>query len=346
MHDSSLMTARQSEKQAEPCTISLSSNAASLRQNLFSDSRTRNDRDNMIRLSFDNSAGRGLLDFIEFNPDFNIIVSDCFWAQAGFIKYAGEGWVRFNFCIDATACFDFEDHGSFELRGQELRVFYQPEGVNCGHRIDAGGRSICVTISVKRPYLETIIGKALDLSPALASRDATDGFFFKRFELAPASLRAVADLLKMRHRGTLRLLYAKAKSEELLVTALSGVQIDDTPRAQPLLRSTDRQRISEVREILDGQFADPPSVSALARRFGINRNKLAYGFREMNNRSMGEYICEKRLETAWSLLLDTDMPVTLVANEVGYAHVQSFSTAFRRRYGFSPRSLRHNPTAD
>lgn len=322
--------------------ISLSANGLGLRNGLLRGSREDGDTDAAIRLSFDQPAGRGEIGFYEFDPDFNIIVSDCFWRQDGFVKYAGEGWIRFNFCLDANAAFDFDELGRFELRGQELRVFHQPEGTECGHHIFGNGRSVCVTISVRCDYLGRLLGTRDNRFLENAEQTGGDGFFFHRYEMDPASLRAVADMLTMKHRGRLRLLYAKAKSEELLVNALSFAGRAETATPRVRLGDRDRERILKVRETLDETFAKPPPVSELARRFGINRNKLTYGFREVHDRSMSEYVADRRLETAWRLLDETDSPVAHIAEEVGFSHLQSFSSAFKRRYGLSPSMLRRS----
>jgi AraC-like DNA-binding protein len=322
--------------------ISLSANGLGLRSGLLRGSREDGDTDRAIRLSFDQPAGRGEIGFYEFDPDFSIIVSDCFWRQDGFVKYAGEGWIRFNFCLNANAAFDFEKLGRFELRGQELRIFHQPEGTDCGHHILGNGRSVCVTISVRHDYLGKLLGTWDNRLLENAEQTDGDGFFFQRYEMDPASLRAVADMLTMKHRGTLRLIYAKAKSEELLVNALSFACRGERASTRIRLGERDRTRILQVREMLDANFAKPPPVSEMALRFGINRNKLSYGFRAVHDRSMSEYIADRRLETAWRLLNETDRPVAHIAEDVGFSHLQSFSSAFKRRYGLSPSMLRRS----
>ena len=108
-----------------------------------------------------------------------------------------------------------------------------------------------------------------------------------------------------------------------------------------VLHDGDRERISRARAILDDSFADPPMVAVLARTVGLNRNKLSYGFRHLHDRSMSDYLAEKRLDAAWRLLQD-GVPVGAVAEAVGYRHVGSFSAAFSRRYGLAPSSLRRN----
>jgi AraC family transcriptional activator of pyochelin receptor len=217
-----------------------------------------------------------------------------------------------------------------------------PEGTDCGHHILGNGRSVCVTISVRHDYLGKLLGTWDNRLLENAEQTDGDGFFFQRYEMDPASLRAVADMLTMKHRGTLRLIYAKAKSEELLVNALSFACRGERASTRIRLGERDRTRILQVREMLDANFAKPPPVSELALRFGINRNKLSYGFRAVHDRSMSEYIADRRLETAWRLLNETDRPVAHIAEDVGFSHLQSFSSAFKRRYGLSPSMLRRS----
>jgi len=322
--------------------ISLTANGMALRSSLLAGSHVEGDCEESLRLSFDQPAGRGTVEFFEFDPDFSIIVSNCFWQQDGFVKYAGEGWVRLNFCLDACAAFEFDELGRFELRGQELRVFYQPDGVDCGHYIQGNARSVCITISIQRDYLRKITGALGDRFLNSAGQGGSDGFFFLRSEMGGDSLRAVADMLSMRYSGSLRTLYAKAKSEELLVSALSAPQRPEIDSGQVRLGRQDRERIAQAREILERQFARPPSVSELSRRIAVNRNKLSYGFRDMHGCSMSEYVAERRLETAWRLLKDTDQPISQIAEDVGYSHLPSFSAAFKRRYGVSARAFRRS----
>lgn len=314
--------------------ISLLNNARDLRDGLFAGAAVLADSDDVVALSFDGPLGHGQLDFIEFSPDFNLIVSDCFWANNGSITYAGEDWVRFNFCLDSNARFQFADRGDFVLRGAQLRMLHQPSGLDCAHHF-APGRSVCATISIKRAPLTRLIDTDL-----VAAAATDDGFFFRRFDMPLQAVKVVGELLAMPHRGALRRLHARVKSEELLVSVLSARPVGPESSVTTRLRDAERLRLRDVSVFLERHFADPPGVDELARRFAMNRNKLTYGFRELHGCSMGEYVARHRLDTAWRLLETSDQPVSSVAAKVGYSHVQSFSAAFRRHYGVAPSWVR------
>lgn len=323
--------------------VSLAQNGASLRAGLFPAAREEADDDAAVRVAFDDPAGLGTVEFVELSPDFNLMISDCLWRSEGGLSYRGEGWIRFNFCLDARATFRFGENGSYDLRGRELRIFHQPEGLACDHLIGGNARSTCVTISVKKAFLagQAALAGQLDGSCLGDLLDGRDDFFFRRFALAPAAARAIQDLLAMPYRSALRRVYAEAKAQELLCSAFQAAMASaGACGGGVVLSAADLERVALAREILDREFAAPPSVARLARDVGLNRNKLSYGFRHLHDVSMTDYLVERRLDTAWQLLQSGALPVTEVAAEVGYRHPASFSAAFRHRYGLSPREVR------
>uniref|UniRef100_A0ACD5H004 Helix-turn-helix transcriptional regulator n=1 Tax=Desertifilum tharense IPPAS B-1220 TaxID=1781255 RepID=A0ACD5H004_9CYAN len=52
------------------------------------------------------------------------------------------------------------------------------------------------------------------------------------------------------------------------------------------------------------------------------------------------YLHHYRMERARSLLLKQQLSVTAIAHQVGYQNLCAFSTAFRKKFGVSPRALR------
>ena len=73
---------------------------------------------------------------------------------------------------------------------------------------------------------------------------------------------------------------------------------------------------------------------------GINRNKLTFGFKHLFGQTISEYCLENRLQTGWKLLQETEQPIAVVANQVGYAQAAAFSNAFRQHFGVTPTQVR------
>ena len=83
-----------------------------------------------------------------------------------------------------------------------------------------------------------------------------------------------------------------------------------------------------------------PQIGYLARQVGINRNKLAVGFKHVFGVTVGEFDRQLRLAHARTLLERDGLSVGHVANLAGYADPGSFSKAFKIAYGVLPSELR------
>jgi AraC-like DNA-binding protein len=78
----------------------------------------------------------------------------------------------------------------------------------------------------------------------------------------------------------------------------------------------------------------------LSRLVGLNQFKLKKGFKALFGCSVFGHLHARRMEEAKRLLLERNTPIGEVARYCGYQYVQHFSTAFRKKYGVTPGSLR------
>jgi AraC-like DNA-binding protein len=88
---------------------------------------------------------------------------------------------------------------------------------------------------------------------------------------------------------------------------------------------------------LDGKV---PSLNELAVKYGIPNRKLKEGFTKRYGKSIFSYLSEARLNEARDKLLNTDVPMKIIAKNFGYSHVNHFISAFGKQFGYPPGSLR------
>lgn len=137
--------------------------------------------------------------------------------------------------------------------------------------------------------------------------------------------------------GAARDLFLGAKGMELTAAALAR-PLAQQPGAAEALSAGEVQRLWLARDLLIAQAHEPPQLPELARRAGINVKKLTAGFRRLFGMSVFEYLQQHRLQEAYRMLAGGGCTVTQAAAHVGYGAAH-FSTAFRRRFGISPREL-------
>jgi AraC-like DNA-binding protein len=165
--------------------------------------------------------------------------------------------------------------------------------------------------------------------------------FSASLALTPGMGRAVMDLLTAAPTGSLRSVYAEGKCLELIASALVALQ--QAPRGAGAAAPLTNRELDCVRhawEIIGREFADAPSLHGLARRVGVNQNKLNQGFRQLFDRTVGEHMNECRMRRAENLLRTGSWNVAQVAHEVGYDFPGNFTTAFKRFFGTLPRAAR------
>jgi AraC-like DNA-binding protein len=72
----------------------------------------------------------------------------------------------------------------------------------------------------------------------------------------------------------------------------------------------------------------------------VSASHLASLFRRELGVTIHRYLLGRRLEEARRLLRSSDVPITTIANDLGFSSGQHLATAFRKQYGRSPRDAR------
>jgi CheY-like chemotaxis protein len=93
-------------------------------------------------------------------------------------------------------------------------------------------------------------------------------------------------------------------------------------------------------DILHDEMADPPALTELAHRVGTNQARLGREFQAHLGMSTFEYLREQRLVRAQELLATTGLQIQQIADAVGFKRAGNFATAFRLRFGMTPREYR------
>lgn len=131
-------------------------------------------------------------------------------------------------------------------------------------------------------------------------------------------------------------LYCYGQLVELLV--LVQLAHIETTRVRPVYikNEYDKERILYARDYLLTHMDAPPGLEKLAAIVGMNVLKLKCGFKELFGVPPFTYLAEMRLEMARTALKRKQKTVTQIAFELGYASLQHFSGAYKKKYGVSP----------
>lgn len=100
--------------------------------------------------------------------------------------------------------------------------------------------------------------------------------------------------------------------------------------------------IQKAHKILEENYFNPPTITALSKLVYINEQKLKAGFSKYYHMSIGEYTTFIRMNIAETLLSTTDLSIEEIARKVGYNHSSNFSKMFKKVHGITPLTFRKN----
>ena len=149
--------------------------------------------------------------------------------------------------------------------------------------------------------------------------------------------QVINQILSCPYSGRVRRTYLRRKALELVDLKLRGLNYLDV-LSYPLVKE-DIDSIYQAGKILVRNIDNPPSIETLARQVGLNRLKLNQGFHQVYGTTPFRYLRNCRLALAGHLLSTSELAVEEVAYRVGYTSRTSFTDAFRRQFGLSPKAL-------
>lgn len=134
----------------------------------------------------------------------------------------------------------------------------------------------------------------------------------------------------LRRKGALLELFGCLQADELLAEKMCRLPAGNR----------DLDRLQAVMEILDTGGRDGCGVEELARRAGLSRSSLYRLFRDNGFPSPARLLLQGRLEEADRRLREGNETVLAVAMASGFGSLSTFYRSYRRRFGYSPGSLR------
>jgi len=252
------------------------------------------------------------------------------------------GWLFLHFRLDGLSREESPD-GRITTLGGHSFLLTTSVSSGAGTRELIGNNWKTVGIACKPSFLSREIHVPSDDLPEEVRRfqagDADTTLWFAGDMTQDMTSVASAIMHPAVHRSV-RPVYLRAKTVELVCLA-----IDRLRQPQPLVASAVRLGRHDVaclhlaRQILD-EARKPPALEQLARKVGLNRNKLAMGFKHVFGLTAGEYHRELRLQRAYAKLQQGDLQVTRIADEAGYRDAGSFSKVFKQRFGILPSEVK------
>lgn len=249
--------------------------------------------------------------------------------------------ILFQFCgdIELIGNRNQEDE-SFEIKCKEQTITFQPKGAM---QISTMG---CPEIH----FFE------LSLSPEYFSKYLPDSELFYLFQermnehistqiypengkITPEMERIIEEILHTDKKRSFKKLFIESKVLELLSLVLEYYH-DSSSFELKTIPDSQTDKIIKAKKIIEENLYCPCSLIDLADMVGTSECILKKGFKELTGSTVYSYWNDLKMEGAYKMITDTDMPIYEVAQQLSYKHAHHFTAAFKKKYNITPAELR------
>ncbi len=244
--------------------------------------------------------------------------------------------VHLYICLEGSISVEItKQHYSFPLKeDSSTLIFIKDFTPELKFHIEPNTKAIGIYISVDQ--LHALFSQDTDQLPVFDNI----GVGTKIIESAvnKAGVREVASQLFHKNLSeTYQSIYVKGKVLELLGTFFYATDKDNIEQCPYIANEESAAKIKKAKTIIISNLAEAPSLNDLAKMVGLNVKALKEGFKELYGKPVINYLFHYRMEEAKKMLERGNENVSEIAPQVGYSSASHFITAFKRKFGVTPK---------
>lgn len=168
-----------------------------------------------------------------------------------------------------------------------------------------------------------------------------ESFFLspENIQATPSQIQVFQDIMQAKVMGNAAKMYIESKIMESISLFISGID-KITEKKKDVISISDKDKMYQVRNIIQTEYQNFPSLHQLAIIIGTNEFKLKSAFKTVFGTTIFGYLFNHRMLLASQFLLDTNLSIQEIALLVGYEHQSHFCNAFKRKFILSPLEYR------
>ena len=102
-----------------------------------------------------------------------------------------------------------------------------------------------------------------------------------------------------------------------------------------------RERLMyRITDYLNEHFAEPLTLRKISEAVFVSEAHLSHAFKKEVGLSPMQYVMQRRIGEAQSLLMETSQPIQDIGEELGFVSSAHFSKMFKKYVGITPKEYR------
>jgi len=245
-------------------------------------------------------------------------------------------FIQFHFCVKGSGAFSF-NKGNYQLPISESKalLLYNPQ-LDLPIELQLAPDSWMVSILLPLKKFHSFFSEEANYITFLTQENRQQKYY-QESVITPSMAIALNQLLQFNLHPTIKPLYFKAKTYELLSLYFNKPLEGDVAQCPFLANEDNVSKIKLAKKIMISRMAEPPSLQALADEVALPINRLKEGFKQIYGDSVYSFLLAYKMEVAREYLASGKFNVNEVGLKVGYSTASHFIAAFKKRFGTTPK---------
>lgn len=216
--------------------------------------------------------------------------------------------------------------------GPTTSLFRYGDEMDLTSHLDGTRNSEMIGVSIPRSSLDLFLGESnsiliinalnLELAPSLEIH-----------QIPSRTSKIILSAMNSNLTGKARKLHIQGQILEFF-SSLHG-QLDEINPSQ-----SSASLAEGIKEFILSAYGRVTTLEELSNEFHMSARFLNQAFIKEFNQSIASFLSNHRLEQSKEALEKTNVPMKVISANLGYSHVNHFITAFKRKFGMTPGSLR------
>ena len=256
-------------------------------------------------------------------------------------KEIDASYIQFHFMIEGKSTFIFND-GVYKMNVENGKyiVLYNPiKNLPINAVVNEKSSLISILISINK--FHKLFSEDSNNIQFLKDENVNQKYYFENKISNPISL-VLNEIKRFDIKSSTKNLFLKAKVYELfshLYNRNRDLNIEQCPF---LTNEENFKKIKKAKEIIITNMTNPPSLIELSEEINLSLKKLKEGFKKIYGKPVYQFLIEHKMELAKKLLSENNFNVNEVSLKLGYSTASHFITAFKNKYGLTPRNFKKN----
>ncbi|MDT7829079.1 AraC family transcriptional regulator [Pricia sp. S334] len=245
-------------------------------------------------------------------------------------------FIQFHFCLKGGAKFVFSQ-GTYALEVSEENslLLYNPQ-LDLPINLELTPNSWLVSVVMTIRNFHSLFSREAEYIPFLSAENK-DKKYYSQEKVSPAIAVVLSQIMNYNLHPSIKELYIKGKAYELISLYFNRGEDADVEQCPFLVDEDNVRRIRKAKEIVITRMAEPPTLAELSEEIGLSLKKLKEGFKQIYGDSVFSFLFDYKMEYARKMLETGQHNVNEVGLKVGYSTASHFITAFKKKYGTTPK---------